>query len=265
MQMAPIFLSLLLVLFCPAILLSGQDHEIIDLGTWSRESMEMAISQSRKAPSVGEQVESLSRLFLETPYQAGTMVGASDQPEALVIRFDAVDCFTLLDYVEALRRAESFVDFKRRLVQVRYKQGQVDFLDRNHFFTDWGRSNSDHIAFVTSQVGGDSIRLTDKMLNLRADGSLFIQGYQAVSRRFAYIPAESLNQAILQRLQAGDYVGIYSPLAGLDVSHTGIIVKHQGKTILRHASSLSSVRKVVDVELASYLKARTGLVVLRPH
>jgi hypothetical protein len=64
-------------------------------------------------------------------------------------------------------------------------------------------------------------------------------------------------------LRSGDYVGIYSEHAGLDVSHTGLIVKKSGQVLLRHASSRSNVKRVLDEDLLDYLRDKPGLVVYR--
>ena len=68
----------------------------------------------------------------------------------------------------------------------------------------------------------------------------------------------------LAGFETGDYVGIYSKTEGLDVSHTGIIIKQGSLVYMRHASSVKKHMKVLDEELMEYLKARPGLIVLRP-
>lgn len=40
--------------------------------------------------------------FLDIPYQANTLIGSSIIPEELVVNFNDVDCFTLLDYIQAI-------------------------------------------------------------------------------------------------------------------------------------------------------------------
>jgi hypothetical protein len=42
------------------------------------------------------------------------------------------------------------------------------------------------------------------------------------------------------------------------------VVKREGEVFLRHASSTSRHKKVVDEELTSYLGGKKGLVVYRP-
>ena len=67
------------------------------------------ILQSDVIPSTGEShgevISRVSSAFLGTPYQADTLIGGADTPEVLVANFNHVDCFTLIDYVEALTEA----------------------------------------------------------------------------------------------------------------------------------------------------------------
>ena len=238
---------------------------LVNLGDWTQVKIEVLLQQSTGFSTPGQKVDLISSAFLGTPYLAGTLIGRVDLSEKLVIRFDGVDCFTLLDYVEALRRSDSLTTFKGQLSSVRYQNGHIGYLTRNHFFTDWAQNNSDYIQDVTQQVGGMLTESVDKTLNLKKDGDNFLDGVPTIERRINYIPADRVNGDILSRLQGGDYLGIYSPAAGLDVSHTGIVVKQHGTTYLRHASSLETIHKVVDMELLPYLKGSTGIIVLRPQ
>lgn len=262
--------------FCIAVLLmtsivftplcSAADHVgVVNLGDWTQAKIEAILLQSAGVSTPGQKVGLISSAFLNTPYLAGTMVGRVDLSERLVIRFDGVDCFTLLDYVEALRRSDSFATFKGQLSSVRYQDGHIGYLTRNHFFTDWAQNNSDYLQDVTQQVGGVLIESVDKTLNLKKNGDNFLDGVPTIERRINYIPADRINSDVTNRLQVGDYIGIYSPAVGLDVSHTGIIVEHHGAIFLRHASSLKAIHKVVDMELLPYLKGNNGIIVLRPQ
>ena len=84
------------------------------------------------------------------------------------------------------------------------------------------------------------------------------------TREVEFIPPAAVDAAVLSRLKTGDYVGIYSPLPGLDVSHCGIVVRVPGRILLRHASSRASVARVVEEDLTAYLGGGKGLVVFRP-
>lgn len=211
----------------------------------------------------GERIVALSGQFIGAPYAANTLIGGPQQAEQLVINLAGFDCFTLLDVVEALRRSPGPDDFPAQLVQVRYRDGRISYADRRHFFSDWPDADDAIIADVTREVGQGRARVTTKTLNRRDDGSLWLPGLAVIPRDIVHIPADAIDETVLAALQAGDYVGIYSELAGLDVSHTGLIVRADGKVLLRHASSRGDVERVVDEELSAYLQGKPGLVVYR--
>ena len=242
---------------CPAL-----GEEVVDLGGWSREKIERLLADAGRIQEQGNKVEFISAAFLETPYLAATLIGSAETAEVFVLRLDGVDCFTLLDYVEALRRASDYDGFKEALRRVRYRENRVDFFSRNHFFSEWAEAGSDHLREVTALVGEEGVRRVEKQLNRKKDSTLYLPGYPVKKREVAFIPPESVDKSVLARLRSGDYVGIYSPLPGLDVSHCGIVVKRQGKVFLRHASS--RLKKVTDEELIHYLGGKKGLIVYRP-
>jgi hypothetical protein len=64
-------------------------------------------------------------------------------------------------------------------------------------------------------------------------------------------------------LRTGDYIGIYAPADGLDVSHAGICIRRESRILLRHASSLA--REVIDQDFSPYIEGKPGIVVLRPR
>lgn len=207
-------------------------------------------------------IDRISELFLDTPYRSGTLIGAPDIPEELVADFGAVDCFTLLDYVEALRRSPDLGRLRETLTEVRYRQGVVGYFHRRHFFTDW--AEEPRIKDVTRLVGAGREKIVRKHLNGKRDGTVFLPGIAVLERTVAYLPVEVLDDEILSRLQTGDYVGIFSEDPGLDVTHVGIVVRRQEKLFLRHASSKPETARVVDSGLLPYLSGKSGMVVLRP-
>ncbi len=220
----------------------------------------------RKAAAIGDtgaRVEFLSRQFLGTDYQESTLIGGAQTEEVLVINLAGVDCFTFVDYIEAMRLSSSFDEFRENLKLIRYRGGVVEFEKRNHFFTDWIGFNG-NICDVTADVGLDKAITVLKELNIREDGKYFVPGIESVHREIRYVPSALLDGNLLNRLATGDYVGIYSGLKGLDVSHVGILLREGGGLILRHASSKKEYRQVIDQDFVEYVNNRPGIVVLRP-
>lgn len=210
----------------------------------------------------GELISRISFSFLGTPYQENTLIGDSDTTEALVANFNNVDCFTFIDYVEALARSHDQKSFIHNLARVRYIGGTVDYLSRRHFFSDWFASAPYNGRDVTPFISPD-YKVADKQLNEKPGGGEYINGLGIHHRKINYIPGSSINQKILDGLKTGDYVGVYSALEGLDVSHVGIVIRHDGQVWFRNASSLAMNRKVVDVPFLEYMRPKPGIIVIR--
>ncbi|CCG87239.1 DUF1460 domain-containing protein [Erwinia piriflorinigrans] len=210
----------------------------------------------------GNLISAVSSAFLNTPYKGNTLIGSADNKEILVADFNGVDCFTLLDYVEALTRSKDHTSFINNLVDTRYAHGNVGYFSRKHFFTDWFAVAPYNATDVTRQISPDYVSV-QKNLNAKADGSQYIPDLGIIPREINYIPGHAINEAMLDKLKSGDYVGVYSKLPGLDVSHTGIVIKTDGKVWFRNASSLASNRKVVDSPFIEYMAAKPGFIVLR--
>jgi hypothetical protein len=244
--------------------LKDEKEEAI-VGTWKRDKLEKMIAKAAQISSPGRKIAFISRQFLGTPYQEGTLIGDEKTPERFVVDLSAVDCFTFIDYVEALRLSDSFSTFRANLALVRYRSGIIAFDHRNHFFSDWITSNREFVEDVTGQVGGRHARSSNKTLNIREDGTHYLSGIDSTERIVGYIPSSVLDGAILRKCRTGDYIGVYAQAPGLDVTHVGIFVRSKGKTFLRHASSLPKYRKVIDQEFSVYMSGNSGFIVLRPQ
>jgi hypothetical protein len=252
-----------LIFFLSSCVTLGADQRLVNLGRWSDPELSQIITTARQIDTPGERIVALSGHFMETPYAAATLVGGPQTEEQLVINLAEFDCFTFLDVIEALRRSSDLADFPEQLRQVRYRGGQVTYADRRHFFSDWVAGDSDWVGDVTAAVGQGRSQTAVKQLNLKSDGAHWLPGIPVTQRDVTYISTNNIDRKVLSALQVGDYVGIYSDRAGLDVSHTGLLVQGTAALMLRHASSRSGVRRVVDDDLLEYLKGKPGLVVYR--
>jgi hypothetical protein len=241
----------------------SMNKELISLGKWTSEKLDAILHESFKINDAGLRIDYLSKQFLGTPYQESTLIGDMNTPEVFVINLEAVNCFTFLDYIESMRRSFSFDEFRENLRKVRYRGGEINFKNRNHFFTDWCEFNSDLIEDVTGMIGGNKTIEVRKMLNVKDDRTYFLPGIQPKERIIQYIPVNAIDDLIISKLRTGDYIGIYSEKQGLDVSHVGIFIKEENKTYLRHASSLTEYRKVVDQDFKDYIADKPGMLIFR--
>ena len=238
--------------------------EQILLGAHTIEELEIIIRKASHIANPGERIGSLSSHLLGTAYAEATLIGDDMTPEIFVINLKGVDCMTFVEYIEAMRISSSFRRLMVNLKRVRYKSGIVDFHSRNHFFSDWRESNRDLIEDVTERIGGAAAVLVRKKLNEKEDGTSILQGIQAVTRQISYIPSGVIDSGIIKNLRTGDYIGIFSPMQGLDVSHAGIMVRQNETAYLRHASSHPQNRQVIDQDFRNYIAGVPGIIVYRP-
>ncbi len=233
------------------------------LGKWTEEKLDGIIQECSKIEEAGKRIDALSREFLGTDYREHTLVGDSNTPEVFTVNLEGVDCYTFIDYVEAMRISRSYSEFRVNLQKIRYRGDRISFEDRNHFFTDWRESNAVFVEDITPEIGKSATVMVHKVLNTKQDGTTWVPGVRPLQRVIEYVPSCAADDQILDRLRTGDYAGIYSDLPGLDVSHTGIIIWDQGKLFLRHASSIH--KKVLDEDLKNYISAKPGLIIFRPR
>jgi hypothetical protein len=238
--------------------------EQILLGAHTIEELEIILRKASHIGDPGERIGLLSSHLLGTAYAEATLIGDDMTPEIFVINLKGVDCMTFVEYIEAMRISSSFPGLMANLRRVRYKSGIVDFHSRNHFFSDWRESNRDLIEDVTERIGGTRTVRIRKKINEKGDGTSFLEGIQPVIREISYMPSESVDSDVIENLRTGDYIGIFSPLPGLDVSHTGIMVRQNENVYLRHASSHPENSQVIDQDFRNYIAGVPGIIVYRP-
>ena len=198
-------------------------------------------------------ISKLSQKFLDTTYIANGLsnIDINTSKENLIINFEALDCFTFIDTIEALKNSHNLKSFRDKLIKTRYKDGLVTYHNRNHFFSDWLENND--MQDITCKLG--ICKKQQKFLN---QNYKYLKEIPMVKRDIYYIAPTDIN---ISKLQTGDYVGIYTKLLDLDVTHTGIIIKKENLVYLRHASSKK--KKVIDDLLQDYISSKSGIIVYR--
>lgn len=202
---------------------------------------------------VQKDISKLSEKFLGIKYVSNTLSNyeIDTSKENLIINFDALDCFTFIDTINALKNSDNKNEFKHNLINTRYKNGEISYHTRNHFFSDWLDVNS--VQDITCTLG--KCKKTIKYLN---KDEKYLKEIPTQKREISYIKSNIVDTALLKN---GDYIGIYTDKKALDVTHTGIIIKKFGKVFIRHASSLQ--KNIIDSELLEYTKNKLGIIVYR--
>ena len=100
--------------------------------------------------SIPSRIEMISGTLLGKPYLLGAL---GEGPKGYyhqnpLYRMDAFDCETYVDTVLALALAHNLNQFKQYINHIRYRDGQVSFIHRNHFTClDWNKNNQ-HQGFI---------------------------------------------------------------------------------------------------------------------
>ena len=89
-------------------------------------------------------LNTISKSFLGTPYELGSLGegenGEYDQYP--LYRLNSFDCLTFVETTIALALSNNPQQFKKKIIQLRYKNGHIAFINRNHFTElDWNINN----------------------------------------------------------------------------------------------------------------------------
>lgn len=217
------------------------------------------IRDASKIEATDERIAFISSWFIGVKYKAGTLIGSATTKEKLVVDLKDVDCFTFLDYVESIRLSRDFNEFKIKLAEVRYKEGLVSFVSRNHFFSDWAATRPS-VTNITGSIGKKRAITVVKYLNL---DKIYVNGIPPRVKAITFIPSKFIDAEIVSQLNTGDYIGLYVAKNGLDVSHVGIFIRDKsGHIYLRNASSKRG--KVIDQDFLSATRKKAGIIIYRP-
>ncbi len=206
----------------------------------------------------------MGQSFLGTKY-INSPLGEGITPDTdPLFRTDAFDCVTFVETV----LADSDVT---KLNQIRYKNGNVSFLDRNHFIeTDWTTNNANLVENVSAKYAKTAYRtvVIDKK-------SWFKQNYN-IDTDFApetvnleYIPYENITELNINKAVIVMFVADKPKIR--DKIGTDLAIFHMGLLlpggVLRHASSQQ--KSVVDVDFYEYIaqkkqdKTNLGIILVR--
>ncbi|MEM1041259.1 MAG: N-acetylmuramoyl-L-alanine amidase-like domain-containing protein [Bacteroidota bacterium] len=244
-----------------------------------------AQEQNLVARPLGEIVQAVGLQLLGRPYVEGALDRTAE--EALVVDLTGFDCVTYVENVLAIAQAvqagtPSYDAYVANLEALRYRGGALDgYCSRLHYFTDWMRDNDarGNVRLITQDVGEPFDKTIDFISGHREaypklaagdarSDSLFacIEGVEAGLRGhdLYYVPQDDI-RGIYGQLEAGDIIATATDIDGLDVTHTGFVLKDGERTGFLHASLTGEVK--VSDDLADYIagnRVQTGIIVARP-
>lgn len=247
------------------------------------DAMAFAKAQKLDGKPIGEIVTAFGRKFLGTPYVGHTLEASGD--EHLVINLREFDCVTFVENMLTLARCvrsgkTSFAEFKTALTNVRYAGGSIDgYPSRLHYFSTWIEDNAQKglVRDITRELGGTAYEKSIDFMTTHA-GSYkqlarkdFVQRIRLMELKLSREPLHHITKeaiaAMQDRLQDGDIIGTTTTMEGMDISHTGLVVRDGGVVRFMHAPLSGKQVMISEGSLAEYvknIKSHTGIVAARP-
>lgn len=245
---------------------------------------ELALSQNLARFPLHDVVVEIGKTFLGTPYLAHALEVPGE--ERLVVNMRGLDCVSFYENALVLARCikmkkMTFEDYKQQLQFIRYRGGKIDgYPSRLHYTSDYFHDNEQKGIWknVTRELGGVRFEKTINFMSTHPEAYRQLKENETfrkkieelekeISAREMYYLPKSQVSTVTEKIRNGDILGITTDIEGLDTSHTGIAVWHEGKLCLMHAPLAGGKVEITTSTLAEYLernKRQTGIMVVRP-
>lgn len=250
--------------------------------------LQKARAEKWKDLPIGEVMGKIAMQLEGTPYQAGTL-DVSREGEICTVNLCALDCVTFvettLDLARILKRGKASVETLMDEVRyTRYRNGkQGNYATRLHYTSDWLLDNERRgVLTVLSKLPGalpfhPSVNFMSShaqlypqlVANPQLVSEIKTHEEKLNSKQLTFVPIEKI-AGVEALLKTGDIVALCSRVPGLDIEHTGLVIRVNGVARFMDASSKKSNMKVtleagpLHEAIAKSNKIR-GVVVARPR
>lgn len=242
-------------------------------------------SHWKKLP-IGELMGKIAMELKDTPYVGKTLDGSVDG-EACVVNLGGLDCVTFFENVFGLARVikrggKTPEDLMSAVTSTRYRNGTVgDFTSRMHYMSDWFYDNERRrsVRALSDLPGAETLPTKINFMSQHPNSypqlakhtelvSVIKKQEDEINKRpQKYVPVDKLSAAE-PSLKTGDIVAICTKIDGLDVAHTGLVVRTADG--VAHFMDASSRLGKVTLEPGSIsqaiarTKSWTGVMFARP-
>ena len=202
------------------------------------------IDEAKALPTVAQRIDFIAGALRGSKYREYTLVGGPRQPEKFVARDDGFDCVTFCENVLAAAKARDLGEFETNLKAIRYRNGVVEWRERNHYFFEWSQNNIENKTCRQISMDG-SVELKKS-----------VYWHPELGRRrfsMTVVPRSTL-LANKNKLAAGDIIGFVTVRPNLDYFHVGFVAFGSGGELLLRHASLSRYR-VLDERMDRFLAA----------
>lgn len=249
--------------------------------------VEQLIASAKQLKPKDNLIIHFARQLLDLPYVAKTL--EKFPKERLIVNLGQLDCTTYVENVIALtlcaqNKKTSFADFCYYLRLIRYRGGEVAYVTRLHYFTEWIEDNT-RMGFVEEVAKPNPPFTKTQTLAINymsthvAQYPMLVKNPEWVKdiakmekelngRKYPYIPKAEIdnNELFWDTIHDGDIIAITTNKKGLDISHIGFAVWHVDGLHMLNASQVR--HKVVEepMTLAEYMQkhpSQTGIRIIR--
>ena len=248
---------------------------------------DFAVSQSLATKPINDVIVEIGKTFIGTDYLGNSL--EDDTEEKLVVNLRALDCVTFYENCVTLARCvklkkTTFNDYMAQLQFLRYRDGTIDgYTSRLHYTTDyWFNGEKKGIMkVVTKDIFGEknvveipkpinfmtTHRQSYKHLAANDANWKIIKAQEDTinARKDYFLPKGNLHM-FADKVNNGDLIGITTNINGMDIAHTGVAVKVDGKLHFMHAPIAGKKVQITEQPLHDYLaknSKQTGIIVAR--
>ena len=223
---------------------------------------------AEKPLQTSERVARLGRQTIGQPYRL-SLLGEHPfeiyDPDPMYC-LSASDCVTFVEQTYAMALARDWPSFFQTLQRIRYKDGRVGLLTRNHFTeADWNINNAWLFDDVTEDISGGDVLPMKSWINRASFFATFGFVCNDPVQWFAdsYIPRELL-PVVAGRLGTADIVEIVRGTRGVQyVSHMGLVTRDTSGNLMLLHSAEPEVREEPLLQYVDRHPEILGIKVLR--
>lgn len=230
---------------------------------------EMAAAAKAAVPDLAARVVALGRRNIGQPYDIyllGEYPFEAHDPDPIYCLTHS-DCVTFVEHTLALALADDWWSFLQILQRIRYRDGEIGMVTRNHFtLPDWNPANAFFIDDITTTLGGGGAHapLVERVRRTEFFRKFGLEQQVANTRHEdAYIPTENV-PGVEAELRDGDLVNIIRGNDdGMWAGHMGMIVRGPDGAVHLLHSAAPAVR---EQRLMDYLRTNArckGVKILR--
>jgi hypothetical protein len=216
---------------------------------------------AKSEPDLRQRILHLARKNIEQPYELyllGEAPFEQTDPQPIYC-LDRSDCVVFAEHTLAMALSDSWPSFMSMLQRIRYKNGAIGVVTRNHYTeADWNVNNRWLVTDVTNQLGGDAV----KPFAQRVDRSKFLKGRYKLEETIpvetieeTFIPYERID-SIKPLLRDGDVVNFVTGKGdGYWVGHVGLVAHSADGTVnLIHSAKPKVREEPIDAYIARATK-----------